>query len=57
MFAHGKSKAEQQLAQSERRIARAEQEKKDALRQKSEQTARLRAMRLAKEAADKAANG
>ncbi len=48
-----KSKAEEQFAATQKKDKQALKEKETAWRQKMEHTARLRALRLAKEAADK----
>ena len=55
MFTPGKTKAEEQLAISQRKAARLLEEKETAQREKAAQTARLRALRLDKETADKKA--
>ncbi|MCH7777389.1 MAG: hypothetical protein IH878_12750 [Gemmatimonadetes bacterium] len=48
-----KSRAEEMFAATQKKDKQALKEKENAWRQKMEHTARLRALRLAKEAADK----
>ncbi len=48
-----KSRAEEKFAATQKKDEHALKEKEPALQQKMEHTARLRALRLAKEAADK----
>lgn len=55
MFKHGQSRAEEQLAISERKASRLQEEKEIAQTEKAAQTARLRALRLGKESAAKKA--
>lgn len=55
MFTHGKSRAEEQLAISQRKAARIQEEQETAQQERAAQVARLRALRRAKEAADKKA--
>jgi len=57
MFAYGKSRTEEQQALSQRRGERALQEREDAQQEIAEKKARLKAMRLAKQAADKEQDG
>ena len=52
-----KSKAEEQFAATQKKDEQALKEKKTAWQQRMEQTATLRALRLAKEAADKEDDG
>ncbi|MCW8916240.1 MAG: hypothetical protein OQK24_10355 [Magnetovibrio sp.] len=54
MFDLGKSKSEQQLATSQRKASRLRAEKEIALKEKKAQRERLRALRLAKQKAEKA---
>jgi len=53
MFTFEKSRTEELLATSQRRASRALREQETAEQEKAEQMARLRALRLAKEAANK----
>lgn len=55
MFEFGQSRTEEQLATSQRKAARALEEKETARKERSAQMARQRTLRLAKEAADKKA--
>ena len=55
MFKHGLSRAEEQLAISQRKASRIQEEKEIAQKERAAQTARLRALRLDKESADKKA--
>jgi len=55
MFKFGKSKAEEQLASSQKKAALFLKEKEMARKERSAHVARLRTLRLAKEAADKEA--
>lgn len=55
MFKHGLSRAEEQLAISERKASRIQEEKETAQQERAAQTARLRALRLSKESAAKKA--
>ena len=53
MLKRVKSKAEEQFAAIQKKAKRALEEKDEALQERVEQSAKLRALRLAKEAADK----
>ncbi len=53
MLKSAKSKAEEQFAATQKKDNQALKEKENTWQQKMEHTARLRALRLAKEAADK----
>lgn len=57
MFTYGKSKTEEQRALSERRAERAQIERDEAQRLKTERMAKQRALRLAATGADKEDNG
>ncbi len=48
-----KSRAEEKFAATQKKVEQALKEKENAWQQRMEHTARLRALRLAKEAADK----
>ncbi len=52
-----KSRAEQKFAATQKKDKQALEEKENAWQQRMEHTARLRALRLAKEAADKEDDG
>ena len=52
-----KSRAEEQFAATQKKDEQALKEKENAWQQRMEHTARLRALRLAKEAADKEDDG
>ncbi len=52
-----KSRAEEQFAATQKKDKQALKEKENAWQQRMEHTARLRALRLAKEAADKEDDG
>ncbi len=52
MLKTGKSRAEEQFAATQKKDTQVLKEKKTAWQQRMEHTARLRALRLAKEAAD-----
>ncbi len=55
MYKSAKSRAEEQFAATQKKTKRALREKEKGRQERAEQTARLRALRLAKEAADKEA--
>ena len=57
MFTYGKSRTEEQLLMSQKRAERARTERDEAEQEKAAQKARLRALRLANENADKEDNG
>ncbi len=57
MLQSAKSRAEEKFAATQKKVEQALKEKETAWQQRMEHTARLRALRLAKEAADKEDDG